>query len=146
MQDDDHDRAPRSRAVGFQIPADLDRLTMAHALAETILLIDGFALDEVTDLLLAMDEVVTALVLAAVPDTHIDCVFTGHDGALGARVSTLARAPFAIDENAFGWHVVATLTDALNTDYGDYDAARRGYPTTIEFGWIRRAHRPALPE
>ncbi|MFD5177655.1 anti-sigma factor [Nocardia sp. NPDC058379] len=146
MRNGNQDGAPRSRAVGFTVPAELDQLAMAHALAETILLIEGFALDEVTDLLLALDEVVTALVLAAVPGSHLECVFTGRDGALGARASTLARTPSAIDENAFGWHVAATLTDALATEYGEYDPARDGYPTTIEFGWIRRAHRPALPE
>lgn len=143
MQDEQREIVPRSRTVGFQIPAELDQLTMAHALAETVLLVEGFALDEVTDLLLAMDEVVTALVLIATPDSLIDCAFTGRDGALGARVSTLAATPDAIDEDAFGWHVVATLTDALSTRYGDFDPFRGGYPTTVEFGWIRRAHGPA---
>lgn len=143
MLADDRDIAPRTRTVGFQVPAELDQLTMAHALAETILLIGGFALDEVTDLLLALDEVVTALVLVAVPDGQGDCAFTVGDGALGARVATLARAPEAIDEDAFGWHVVATLTDSLRTDYAEFDPALDGYPTTVAFGWIRRFQGPA---
>ena len=105
-------------------------------------LVGGFALDEVTDLLLALDEVATALMLVAKPDSLLDCSFTGGDGALRARVSALAREPAALDEQSFGWHVVATLTDALRTDYAGFDAARDGYPTTVEFGWIRRLHGP----
>ncbi|MGW5452516.1 anti-sigma factor [Nocardia sp. NPDC003979] len=142
MRAEDRETAPRSTTVGFQVPAELEQLTMVHALAETVLLVGGFALDEVTDLLLALDEVVTALVLAAAPEALIDCAFTGGGGALGARVSTVARTDEAIDEDAFGWHVVATLTDALRTEYGPFDAARNGYPTTVEFGWIRRSHGP----
>ncbi|MFC8383336.1 anti-sigma factor [Nocardia sp. NPDC057272] len=143
MRARDRDTAPRSRTVGFQVPAELDQLSMVHALAETVLLVGGFALDEVTDLLLALDEVATALMLVATPDSLLDCAFTGGDGALGARVSAVAREPTALDEQSFGWHVVATLTDALRTDYAGFDAARDGYPTTVEFGWIRRLHGPA---
>ncbi|MFC4127722.1 anti-sigma factor [Nocardia rhizosphaerae] len=143
MWADDRDTAPRTRTVGFQVPAELGQLAMAHALAETVLLVEGFALDEVTDLLLAVDEVVTALVLVAVPGALIDCAFTAGEGALGARISTSARGPASIDEDAFGWHVVATLTDALHTEYGAFDSAQDGYPTTVAFGWIRRAPGPA---
>ncbi|MFB7873893.1 anti-sigma factor [Nocardia sp. NPDC056064] len=144
MHDQQHEPVPRQSTVGFQVPAELDQLTMAHAVAETILLVSGFALDEVTDLLLALDEVTTALVLAAVPGARIDCAFTGGDGVLGARVTTVTRAPRSIDEDAFGWHVVATLTDALRTDYGDYDSACGGFPATVEFGWIRRSRGTAV--
>ncbi|WP_342800271.1 anti-sigma factor [Nocardia sp. No.11] len=143
MRDEDRETTPRSRTVGFQVQAELDQLTMAHALAETVLLVEGFALDEITDLLLAVDEVVTALVLVAAPAAVIECTLTGGDGALGARIATHARTPVAIDENAFGWHVVATLTDALSTHYQDFDPRGNGYPTAVEFGWIRRVRGPA---
>ncbi|WP_336081980.1 anti-sigma factor [Nocardia sp. SSK8] len=144
MHEQQRDPVPGQWTVGFQVPAELDQLTMAHAVAETILLVGGFALDEVTDLLLALDEVVTALVLASVPGTRIDCAFTGGDGVLGARAATVARTPDSIDEDAFGWHVVATLTDTLRTEYGHYDSARGGYPATVEFGWIRRSRGSAV--
>ncbi|MFE3546380.1 anti-sigma factor [Nocardia sp. NPDC059177] len=143
MRADQHETAPRRWDVGFRVPAELDQLTMAHALAEAVLLVGGFALDEATDLLLALDELVTALILEAVPDSAVECAFTGADGALGARVTTVARHPHSIDENTFGWHVAATLTDALRIDYAAFDPVRRGYPTTVEFGWIRRFGGPA---
>ncbi|APE38386.1 hypothetical protein BOX37_15815 [Nocardia mangyaensis] len=143
MRAEDRDTAPRSTSVGFQVPAQLDQLTMVHALAETVLLVGGFALDEVTDLLLAVDEVVTALVLVAVPDSLIDCAFTGGDGALGARITAVSHTDSPIDEHAFGWHVVATLTDALRTENAAFDPDHNGYPTTVEFGWIRRSHGPS---
>ncbi|MFE7722914.1 anti-sigma factor [Nocardia rhizosphaerihabitans] len=143
MRADDRDTPPQSKTVGFQVPAELDQLTMVHSLAETVLLVRGFALDEVTDLILALDEVATALMLVAAADTQLDCVFTTGDGTLGARIATVIRTPSALDEESFGWHVVATLTDALRIEYGDFDPVGDGYPATVEFGWIRRVHGPA---
>ncbi|MFC6010898.1 anti-sigma factor [Nocardia lasii] len=142
MRAEDRDAAPRSTTVGFQVPAELDQLSMVHALAETALLVRGFALDEVTDLLLALDEVATALMLIATPNSQLDCAFTGADGALGARLRVLASEPAALDQNSFGWHVVATLTDALRAEYAEFDPAHDGYPTAVEFGWIRRLPGP----
>jgi serine/threonine-protein kinase RsbW len=53
--------------VGVRVPADLEQLLMLRALAETVSLIADFALDEVTDIRLALDEVATSLILDAVP-------------------------------------------------------------------------------
>ncbi|GGK32779.1 anti-sigma factor [Nocardia camponoti] len=128
----------QAATVRFEVPAALDHLTMAHAMSETMLLVNGFALDVVVDLMLALDEVVTTLMRAAVPDTAITCAFTTGAGTLDARVSNVAQRPAAIDENSFGWHVVASLTDTLSVTYDAFDNDRDGYPTTIYFGWIHR--------
>lgn len=65
--------------VGIRIPAELGQLTMLRALAETVALIGDFALDEVTDIRVAVDEVATALIVAAVPGSGIGCDFD-YDG------------------------------------------------------------------
>ena len=74
----DRDTAPRSRTVGFQVPAELDQLSMVHALAETVLLVGGFALDEVTSGVAAVSDVPQAarVVTAAMPSA-VTAVRTG---------------------------------------------------------------------
>ncbi|WP_228806575.1 hypothetical protein [Nocardia cyriacigeorgica] len=59
--------ADPTTTVGVRVPAELGQLLMLRALTETVSLIADFALDEVTDIRLALDEVATSLILDAVP-------------------------------------------------------------------------------
>lgn len=127
----------RTSTVGIRVPADLGQLTMLRALAETVALIADFALDEVTDIRVALDEVSTALIAAAVPESVLDCEF-GIDGdRMTVRVNVLAEIDDPLDENGFGWHVVRTITDGISSHTEPFDGLRGGYPTIVEFGRAR---------
>ncbi|MCM6772130.1 ATP-binding protein [Nocardia sp. CDC159] len=127
-------RSPaQTSTVGIRVPADLGQLTMLRALAETVALIADFALDEVTDIRVALDEIATALIAEATPGSSVECDFGFDDGKMRVRVTGVASVADALDENSFGWHVLQTITDTIAADTAPFDAARNGYPVVVEF-------------
>ncbi|WP_028477314.1 anti-sigma factor [Nocardia sp. CNY236] len=129
--------ATRTGTVGVRVPAASDQLAMLRAIAETVLLMADFGIDEVTDIRLALDEVASALVLDAVDGSELDCVF-GFDGpTVDVRVRAVTASDASPDRAGFGWHVVATLTDSVSASQEVFDAAVAGYPTVVDFRWVR---------
>ncbi|WP_067824525.1 ATP-binding protein [Nocardia inohanensis] len=129
--------ATDTSTVGLRVPAELDQLTMLRALAETVALIADFALDEVTDIRVALDEVATALIVAAVPGSYVACDFDFDEQRMQVRVGGTCTGPDALDENGFGWHVLDTITEDLTAHHQPYDPASGGYPTVVEFSRLR---------
>ncbi|MFC9897939.1 anti-sigma factor [Nocardia sp. NPDC127579] len=127
----------RTTTIGIRIPARLDQLTMLRALAETLSLIADFALDEVTDIRLALDEVATSLIMIAVPGSILDCEYTYDDRRMSVRVRSIASTDAMVDQAGFGWHVVRTLTVSLAAVQAPLDPVAGGYPTTVDFSWVR---------
>lgn len=123
--------------IGVRVPARLEQLTMLRALAETVALIADFALDEVTDIRLALDEVATSLILDAVSESAIDCNFTYDTNQMFVHVSSVTVSPSAVDGDGFGWHIVRTLTDSIAAAQSPYDGMLGGYPTIVDFSWVR---------
>ncbi|MEU7634090.1 anti-sigma factor [Nocardia sp. NPDC049220] len=127
----------RTGMISVRVPAESEQLAMLRALAETVTLMADFGIDEVTDIRLALDEVASALVLDAVDGSEIDCAFTLDAEAVDVRISSIAVSDATPDETSFGWHIVSTLTDSVATARGDYDAVAGGYPTVVDFRWVR---------
>lgn len=123
--------------VAVRVPAQLEQLIMVRALAETISLIADFALDEVTDIRLALDEVATSLMLDAAPGTNLECQFSYDDNRMFVHVSSVATSETAMGRDGFGWHIVRTLTDSIAAVQRPYDSAIGGYPTLVDFSWVR---------
>ncbi len=121
-------------AVAVRVPADHRHLTMLRGLTETALLLADFALDEVTDLQVAINEITTGLVEVAVDGCTINCDLTVEAGRITVCISTMAVTRDVMDENGFGWHVIRTVTDTPTTDIGSYDRVRGGFPITVGFG------------
>ncbi|MFF0490302.1 ATP-binding protein [Nocardia sp. NPDC004068] len=131
-------RSPaQTSSVGIRVPAHLGQLTMLRALAETVALIADFALDEVTDIRVALDEIATALIAEAVPGSAVDCDFAYDDGRMTVRVAGVASVSDALDENSFGWHVLQTITDTISSETEPFDAVRNGFPILVEFSRAR---------
>ncbi|MFF2549705.1 anti-sigma factor [Nocardia sp. NPDC058058] len=125
--------------VGVRVPAELDQLTMLRALAETVALIGDFALDALTDIRVAVDEVATALIIAAVPDSCVECEFDYDAEYMRVRMSAIAGGGGVFDERGFSWQVLHTITENLAAHSSPFDAGSGGYPVSIEF------HRPRGP-
>ncbi|MEV6426490.1 anti-sigma factor [Nocardia sp. NPDC051463] len=134
------DAALGTRAIGIRVPAELGQLIMLRALAETVALIADFALDEVADIRLVLDEVATSLILDAVPDSTLDCAFRYDDNHMWVHVASVGAARPAVGEDSFGWHIVRTLTDSLTATQEHYDATMSGYPTAVDFTWVRSSN------
>ncbi|WP_405182216.1 ATP-binding protein [Nocardia sp. NBC_01377] len=127
----------KTTTIAVCVPARLEQLIMVRALAETVCLIADFALDEVTDIRLALDEVATTLVLDAAPDTNLDCRFSYDDASMFVHVAAVATSEAAVGQDGFGWHIVRTLTDSIAAVQQPYDHAIGGYPTLVDFSWVR---------
>ncbi|WP_338761361.1 anti-sigma factor [Nocardia vulneris] len=125
--------------IGVRIPARLEQLTMLRGLAETVALIADFALDEVTDIRLALDEVATSLILDAVPGSQLDCEFTYDTDQMFVHVASVATSEQVVGQAGFGWHIVRTLTHSIAASQAPFDPGVTGYPTVVDFSWVRRA-------
>ncbi|MFD3510161.1 anti-sigma factor [Nocardia sp. NPDC058666] len=127
-------------AIQIQIDADLGQIVMLRAVAETVALIAGFAVDEVADTRVALDEAATCLILGAVPDSALHCDVI----ADGFRIRTSVRAVCGdtdpVDTTGFGWQVMSSITDHLVADHDPYDRDLGGYPVSITFTQVRRVH------
>ncbi|MFE9575576.1 anti-sigma factor [Nocardia sp. NPDC006044] len=123
--------------VAVTVPASPEQLTMLRALAETVLLIADFGLDEVTDIRLALDEIATVLLQDAVPGSTIDCAFSYREGVLNANIRAVVTSETEVGSGSFGWHIVQTLTDSVTATKGAFDDAVSGYPTVVDFVWAR---------
>ncbi|WP_458685782.1 anti-sigma factor [Nocardia tengchongensis] len=111
--------------VGVRVAAEPSQLMMLRALCDTVALIADFAIDEVADIRLALDEVATWLILDAAPGASVDCRFVYDDQCMVVYISS----------------VVQHLTDTLSTAQEPFDRNRSGYPASIEFSWLRRSAR-----
>ncbi|MFI9502863.1 anti-sigma factor [Nocardia sp. NPDC052566] len=126
-----------STPVEIRVAAAVTQLPIVRGLAETLVLLSDFTLDEVADIRLAVDEVCSTLIAVAAPDSFLQCRFTVGEKELRVRVDGLAGTEGLPDQRSFGWHVLRTLTDAVEATQGAYDAAASGYPTTVEFRRVR---------
>ncbi|WP_040793761.1 ATP-binding protein [Nocardia paucivorans] len=127
----------QTNTIGVRVPAVYEQLVMLRALAETVALIADFGLDEVADMRLALDEVATALLQDAAPDSELDCAFAYDESSMDVTVSAVTVSAAGPDEDSFGWHIVSTLTDRISTTIGSHDPAAGGYPTVVRFRWSR---------
>lgn len=130
-------QAADTTTIGIRVPATLDQLVMLRALTETVSLIADFALDEVTDIRLALDEVATSLIMDSVPDTTLGCDFTYDERQMTVHVNAITTSESIRDQDSFGWHIVRTLTRSVRAAQQPYDVVTGGYPSDVEFTWSR---------
>ncbi|MCU1642399.1 MAG: Uncharacterized protein JWN03_2674 [Nocardia sp.] len=123
--------------VGLQVPAAPQQLTLLRALAETVTLLADFDIGEVNDIRLVLDEVATLLVRDAIPGTALDCDLTYDSDGVTVRVAAVASTATALDDSSLSWHIVRTLADSVRTVKELAAIPAVGYPTVVEFRWLR---------
>ncbi|MBF6147131.1 anti-sigma factor [Nocardia sp. 852002-20019_SCH5090214] len=127
----------RSTPVEIGVAATVSQLPIVRGLAETLVLLSDFTLDEVADIRLAVDEACSTLIELAVPGSTLQCRFTVGDTDLLVRVAGIAATSKLPDQRSFGWHVLRTLTDGIEVAQEPFDSAISGYPTVVEFRRVR---------
>ncbi len=125
--------------VSLRVPARPGQLTMVRALTETCLLIADLALDDVTDVQIAIDEIATILIDAAVAGSSIECDFAFDDRWVSVCVTGTVVGREPINEYGLAWHVMRTLTETLTADLDQFDIGQGGYPIAVRFDRMRRA-------
>ncbi|WP_439030145.1 anti-sigma factor [Gordonia terrae] len=122
----------------LRVPAETDRLALVRALVETALYIDDWALDDVIDAKVALDEVCSQIISAAADGSSIEITLhVSATGVLGEVRGELVQG-VSINESTFGWRIVQTVTD---THAITYDEPRPGTGTrqvAIRFSKFRR--------
>ncbi|MFE1592227.1 ATP-binding protein [Nocardia sp. NPDC058705] len=131
------EQGPFGAPVEIRVAAQLTQLPIVRGLAETLVLLSDFTLDEVADVRLAVDEVCSTIIAIAGPDTLLTCEFLVGDNELQVRVDGVAGTQGMPDQRSFGWHVLRTLCDEVIADQRDFDATVSGYPTTVRFRRVR---------
>ncbi|WP_336083987.1 ATP-binding protein [Nocardia sp. SSK8] len=121
----------------IRVAASLTQLPILRGLAETLVLLSDFTLDEVADVRLAVDEVCSTLIAIAAPDSHLTCEFVVGDSELRVRVDGIAATEGMPDQRSFGWHVLRTLSDEVTAEQQGYDLALGGFPTSVRFRRVR---------
>lgn len=124
---------PRSGAVGLRVRADAGHLEMLRAIAETVMLTADFTIDAAIDIRVAVDQVATTLIAAAVPGTTLLCEFRFDEQRVRIAAASVIGTGGGLIEHSFGWHFVESLTDSLTVDTGEFDVVQRGYPVLVEF-------------
>lgn len=112
--------------IRIRLAADLANLPIVRSVAGTVAALQDHDIDAISDLKLAVDEVCSTLITRAVPGTALECSFV-RDGDLvcfEAMASVVGEA--AIDTASFGWRVLTTLTDRVDSWAGP---GRDGKPT-----------------
>ncbi len=127
----------RSTPVEIGVAATVSQLPIVRGLAETLVLLSDFTLDEVADIRLAVDEACSTLISVAGPGTALRCRFTVGDEDLLVRVTGIAAAEGLPDQRSFGWHVLRTLTDEVTITQDPFDQTASGFPTIVEFRRVR---------
>lgn len=127
----------RSTPVEIGVAATVSQLPIVRGLAETLVLLSDFTLDEVADIRLAVDEACSTLIELSVPGSTLQCRFTVGDTDLLVRVAGIAATSKLPDQRSFGWHVLRTLTDGIEVAQEPFDSAISGYPTVVEFRRVR---------
>ncbi|MBL1076398.1 anti-sigma factor [Nocardia sp. 2] len=127
--------------IGLRVPALPEQLGMLRALAETVALVADFAVDEVNDIRLALDEVAMISISGAVPGSVLECELSYDSAGMTVRVETMASSSAVLEDGALSWHIVRTLTDSVRAVQEPFAIPARGYPTLVEFHWQRAVPR-----
>jgi serine/threonine-protein kinase RsbW len=108
----------------LRVPADPRHLATVRMMAQGVAEREGFAPDEVTDIVLAVDEACASLGHASVPGAVLTCRLSVTFGTLRAEVSTTTIAGGVPSQQSLGWRVLGTVTDFLSAWRYDFDPQR----------------------
>jgi serine/threonine-protein kinase RsbW len=101
--------------IEIKLPAEPDQLSLLRTMAGAIAMRADFDLDAIADLKIAVDEACSMLIVRAAKGSPMRCAFGIDEDVItvGAEVET-TNGDSRIDEAAFGWHVLSTLTDTAS--------------------------------
>lgn len=127
---EDEPRAPNN--VEVRVAANLEQLSVLRAVAAHIAMREDFDLDAIADLKMAVDEVCSTLIMRASPGSTLTCRFQTHGDDITVRSTVLSDTDSTPSRESFGWRVLTTLTDTVNTWIAPASADPGGYLTHIE--------------
>ncbi|WP_424185723.1 ATP-binding protein [Actinokineospora sp. G85] len=103
--------------IRLRLTADLANLPVVRSVAGTVAAIADYDIDAISDLKLAVDEVCSTLITRAAPGAALECSFAGNgdEVCFEAAVTVRGEEQVRVDTASFGWRVLTTLTDRVDT-------------------------------
>lgn len=108
-----------------EMPADTRYVALARVMAASLAADIGFAVDEIDDLRIAVDEAVTAVVEATTAGAPIELRFTVDDDELAVRVGSQSTVDLAADADPLMRQILAAVTDHYELGVGAASVRRR---------------------
>ena len=106
--------------VHLTVPADGGYLGVLRTATAGLAARLQFALDEIEDLRIAVDEACAMLLAIATRDAELECRFTVTEDALTVEVTVpTVRGATLPSESSFAWKVLTALTTAAFADVAD---------------------------
>ncbi|PPK63103.1 ATP-binding protein [Actinokineospora auranticolor] len=105
--------------VDLRLRADLANLPIVRGVAATVAMGADFTVDAIADLRLAVDEVCSQLIVLAAPGADLECRFTREKAGVTFIASTRSNDGRTPNTDTFGWHVLRTLAEEVDTGLGD---------------------------
>jgi serine/threonine-protein kinase RsbW len=103
--------------VLLAVPADGGYLGVLRTATATLAARLQFALDEIEDLRIAVDEACAMLLVVATPGAELECRFAVTDDALLVEVTVpTARGARLPAESSFAWKVLTALTSSASAE------------------------------
>lgn len=99
------------RAVELRVAANLENLALIRTIVGVIGAAEDLDIDTVEDLRLAVDEMCTHLIRAAVPHANLVVTVDPDSDAFVVEASTVCGTGDVVAPGSFGWHVLTSLVD-----------------------------------
>jgi serine/threonine-protein kinase RsbW len=118
--------------IEVRIAADAAQLPALRAVASYVGWRQDYDLDAIADLKMAVDEACSMLVLKATKGSILSCRFQPAESEIRVVATALSDTDDWPDTGSFGWHVLSTLTDSLDTSVAPGSADPGGFTLRIE--------------
>ncbi|KAA0925914.1 ATP-binding protein [Rhodococcus sp. IEGM 1401] len=118
--------------VELRVRAEADQLPVVRAVAETLAVLSDFTLDDIADVKLVVDEVCSQLIKGSVTDAELSCTFAVSDSGIRIVVTSTLTSTSVPKKDSFGWHVLQTLTDAIELRADDAVEGEAGHTVAID--------------
>ncbi|OZC76087.1 anti-sigma factor [Rhodococcus sp. 06-462-5] len=118
--------------VELRVRAEADQLPVVRAVAETLAVLSDFTLDDIADVKLVVDEVCSQLIKGSVTDAELSCTFAVSDSGIRIVVTSTLAPTSVPKKDSFGWHVLQTLTDAIELRADDAVEGEAGRAVAID--------------
>jgi serine/threonine-protein kinase RsbW len=126
--------------VELRVPAVARHLVTVRMITQNVAENEGFDPDEVTDLVLAVDEACASLIRASVPEALLTCRLSIAFGALRVEASTTTVTDGIPSQQSFGWRMLGTVTDSLSAWRYEFDP-QRGVDRVVHIDFAKQAAR-----
>jgi len=101
--------------IRLRFAADLLNLPVVRSVAGTVAALQDHDIDAISDFKLAVDEVCSTLITRAVPGSELECSFVRDGDLVCFEAVATTAAEVVVDTSSFGWRVLTTLTDRVDS-------------------------------